>query len=249
MSNIIEVFNLKKSYQETAAVKDLSFTIKKGELFSLLGPNGAGKSTTIDILCTLLKPDGGEVKINGFRAGKEDLEIKNDIGIVFQDSILDASLTVRENLYLRSKFYIKKKSRIQRAVHEAALAVSAMEYIDRPYGKLSGGQRRRADIARAMVHTPSVLFLDEPTAGLDPQVRHDVWEMILRLKEERNMTILLTTHYMEEAAVSDRIIMLDHGLVAAGGTPMELKEKYQVNTLDEVFLKVAKREEVLSCRY
>lgn len=240
----MEVSHLKKSYRETAAVRDLSFHIKKGELFSLLGPNGAGKSTTIDILCTLLKPDGGEVKINGYMAGKEDLQIKKDIGIVFQDSLLDRSLTVRENLNLRAKLYMKKKSRIQKEVHEAVLAVSAMEYIDRQYGKLSGGQRRRVDIARALVHKPKILFLDEPTAGLDPQARQDIWKMILHLKEERKMTILLTTHYMEEAAVSDRIIMLDHGIVAERGTPAELKEKYQVNTLDEVFLKVAKSKGV-----
>lgn len=240
----MEVSHLKKSYRETAAVRDLSFHIKKGELFSLLGPNGAGKSTTIDILCTLLKPDGGEVKINGYMAGKEDLQIKKDIGIVFQDSLLDRSLTVRENLNLRAKLYMNKKSWIQQEVHEAVLAVSAMEYIDRQYGKLSGGQRRRVDIARALVHKPKILFLDEPTAGLDPQARQDIWKMILHLKEERKMTILLTTHYMEEAAVSDRIIMLDHGIVAERGTPAELKEKYQVNTLDEVFLKVAKSKGV-----
>lgn len=240
----MEVSHLKKSYRETAAVRDLSFHIQKGELFSLLGPNGAGKSTTIDILCTLLKPDGGEVKINGYMAGKEDLQIKKDIGIVFQDSLLDRSLTVRENLNLRAKLYMNKKSRIQQEVHEAVLAVSAMEYIDRQYGKLSGGQRRRVDIARALVHKPKILFLDEPTAGLDPQARQDIWKMILHLKEERKMTILLTTHYMEEAAVSDRIIMLDHGVVAERGTPAELKEKYQVNTLDEVFLKVAKSKGV-----
>lgn len=242
----MEVSHLKKSYRETAAVRDLSFHIKKGELFSLLGPNGAGKSTTIDILCTLLKPDGGEVKINGCMAGKEDLQIKKDIGIVFQDSILDRSLTVRENLNLRAKLYMKKKSRIQQDVHEAILAVSAMEYIDRQYGKLSGGQRRRVDIARALIHKPKILFLDEPTAGLDPQARQDIWKMILHLKEERKMTILLTTHYMEEATVSDRIVMLDHGVVAESGTPAELKEKYQVNTLDEVFLKVAKSEGVFA---
>lgn len=242
----MEVVHLKKSYRETAALRDLSFHIKEGELFSLLGPNGAGKSTTIDILCTLLKPDGGEVKINGCVVGKDDLQIKKDIGIVFQDSILDRSLTVRENLNLRAQFYIKKKSRRQQDIHEAVLAVSAMEYIDRQYGKLSGGQRRRVDIARALVHKPRILFLDEPTAGLDPQARQEIWKMIMHLKEERKMTILLTTHYMEEAAVSDRIIMLDHGIVAERGTPGELKEKYRVNTLDEVFLKVAKREGVLA---
>lgn len=239
MTNMIEINNLKKSYGQLQAVNDLSFVLTKGELLSLLGPNGAGKSTTIDILCTMLKQDNGKVKINGLSLGKDDIKIRQNIGVVFQDSVLDPLLTGRENLEIRAGFYFKKRADKQQAAHESALAAEAMEFIDRPYGKLSGGQRRRIDIARSLLNKPDLLFLDEPTTGLDPVARQSVWMMILQLRKQRGMSILLTTHYMEEAAVSDTIIMLDHGAIAAQGSPQKLKETYQAATLDEVFLKVA----------
>lgn len=230
MERIIEVKNLRKSYGSVQAVKDISFYVEQGKLFSFLGPNGAGKSTTIDILCTLLAFDEGEVTVNGQRMGDNDEAIRHSIGVVFQDSVLDTLLTVEENLKLRAGFYFKDKQKINQAVRNAAIATDVMGFINRPYGKLSGGQRRRADIARALIHTPKILFLDEPTTGLDPQTRKNVWNMIQELKEKTGMTVFLTTHYMEEAANSDYVIVIDHGEIAAKGTPAELKAEY-VNDL------------------
>ncbi|MDD2621284.1 MAG: ABC transporter ATP-binding protein [Syntrophomonadaceae bacterium] len=226
MDKIIEVSGLKKSYGDVKAVRDISFYVERGKLFSFLGPNGAGKSTTIDIICTLLACDGGEVNIDGYRLGENDDEIRGIIGVVFQDSVLDSLLTVKENLTIRAGFYIKNKEKIKQSVLTAARATGIMEFIDRPYGKLSGGQRRRADIARALLNTPKILFLDEPTTGLDPQTRKNVWDTIENLKNETGMTVFLTTHYMEEAAKSDYVIVIDNGEIAAKGTPAELKEKY-----------------------
>lgn len=241
MDKIIHVENLYKKFGEIQAVNGITFFVERGQLFSLLGPNGAGKSTTINILCTLLTYDGGSVIMDNFQLGKDDEQIKSRIGVVFQDSVLDPLLTVRENLTVRGKFYIKNSVSVKQAVHEAALAVDAMEFIDRPYGKLSGGQRRRVDISRALIHKPDILFLDEPTTGLDPQARKMVWETIKHLQQERGMTVFLTTHYMEEANLSDYIVMLNHGSIAEKGKPDELKNRYQVHTLDEVFLRVSER--------
>ncbi|MBR0600363.1 ABC transporter ATP-binding protein [Sinanaerobacter chloroacetimidivorans] len=231
MSKIIEVRNLRKNYGDLEAVKNLSFYVETGKLFSFLGPNGAGKSTTIDILCTLLASDSGEVIIDGKELGREDDKIRKEIGVVFQDNMLDPLLTVRENLSLRAGFYMSGKEKIHQAVRNAAGITELVEFLDRPYGKLSGGQRRRADIARALIHTPKILFLDEPTTGLDPQTRKSIWDTILKLKEEERMTIFLTTHYMEEAAGSDYIIVIDKGEIAAKGSPSELKEQYAKDLL------------------
>lgn len=231
MEKIIEVKNLKKSYGNVHAVKGISFYVEKGKLFSFLGPNGAGKSTTIDILCTLLTMNEGEVTIDGQRMCENEEAIRRSIGVVFQDSVLDALLTVRENLRIRAQFYFKDKHKIDHAVRNAAIATDVMGFIDRPYGKLSGGQRRRADIARALLHTPKLLFLDEPTTGLDPQTRKSVWNMIQALKEKTGMTVFLTTHYMEEAAGSDYVIVIDDGKIAAKGTPAELKAQYTSDLL------------------
>ncbi len=231
MDKIIEVKNLKKSYGNVKAVKDISFYVERGRLFSFLGPNGAGKSTTIDIICTLLACDSGEVLIDGNLLGKDDDKIRNIIGVVFQDNVLDSLLTVRENLTIRAGFYMNSKEKIKQAVLNAATATDVMGFIDRPYGKLSGGQRRRADIARALINTPKILFLDEPTTGLDPQTRKNVWDTIQKLKNETGMTIFLTTHYMEEAADSDYVMVIDNGEIAAKGTPTELKEKYASDLL------------------
>ncbi|WP_227847162.1 ATP-binding cassette domain-containing protein [Clostridioides sp. ZZV15-6598] len=240
MNKIIEVINLQKSYDTFKVVKGIDFYVEEGNLFALLGANGAGKSTTIDILCTLLNYDSGEVIIDGHKLGVEDNKIKEKIGVVFQESILDPLLTVRENLTIRAKFYIKNKDKVRQIVHESALSVGAMEFIDRPYGKLSGGQKRRADIARALLNTPKILFLDEPTTGLDPEARKCVWDTILKLQKQYGFSIVLTTHYMEEASKADYIVMLDYGVITAKGSPHELKYKYKANNLDDVFLNIVR---------
>ncbi len=231
MNKIVEVKSLVKSYKDVKAVKGIDFYVEEGKLFAFLGPNGAGKSTTIDTICTYLKPDSGEIIVDGCKVGKNDDEIRRKIGIVFQDSVLDPILTVRENITLRGSFYGLKGKKLAKAVEDACKVVNITEFMDRPYGKLSGGQRRRADIARALVNTPKILFLDEPTTGLDPQTRQNVWETIAQLQKENNMTVFLTTHYMEEAAEADYVIVIDNGTIAAKGTPAQLKEKYAKNTL------------------
>ncbi len=231
MDKIIEVKNLQKSYGPVRAVKGIDFYVERGKLFAFLGPNGAGKSTTIDMICTLLKPDAGEVFIDGCRLGREDDFIRSRIGAVFQDSVLDARLTVRENLMVRGKFYMKNAKDVKTAIANAAKVAGIEEFMDRPYGKLSGGQRRRADIARALINAPKILFLDEPTTGLDPQTRKSVWDMIARLQKDMEMTVFLTTHYMEEAAKADYIIIVDHGEIAVKGTPYELRDIYSSDLL------------------
>lgn len=231
MSKIVEVKSLVKSYKDVKAVKGIDFYVEEGKLFAFLGPNGAGKSTTIDMICTYLKPDSGEIIVDGCKVGKNDDEIRRKIGIVFQDSVLDPILTIRENITLRGSFYGLKGKKLAQAVENACEIVNITEFMDRPYGKLSGGQRRRADIARALVNTPKILFLDEPTTGLDPQTRQNVWETIAKLQKENNMTVFLTTHYMEEAAEADYVIVIDDGKLAAKGTPAQLKETYAKNTL------------------
>ena len=231
MNKIIEVQGLKKSFGSVDAVNGIGFYVEKGSLFAFLGPNGAGKSTTIDILSTQLRPDAGGVHISGCALGKDDDAIRAKIGIVFQDSVLDPLLTVKENLFLRGSLYGMDRETLKNAVLTAAHTADVMEFYNRPYGKLSGGQRRRADIARALVNTPDILFLDEPTTGLDPQTRHKVWNTISLLQKERSMTIFLTTHYMEEAARADYITIMDHGKIMASGTPARLKEQYTKDVL------------------
>lgn len=231
MSHIIKIEKLKKTYGEIEAVKEIDFYVETGKLFAFLGPNGAGKSTTIDILCTLLKPSSGQVIIDGHILGKEDDAIRNKIGVVFQNSVLDPLLSVRENLITRARFYGMNKEKIKEAVRSAALTADVMAFIDRPYGKLSGGQRRRADIARALINTPKILFLDEPTTGLDPKTKESVWQTIFELQKKTGMTIFLTTHYMEEAATADYIIIIDHGKIVAKGTPYDLQAQYSSDSL------------------
>ncbi|MEF9934490.1 MAG: ATP-binding cassette domain-containing protein [Clostridium sp.] len=231
MDKIIEVKNLKKSYKNVNAVKGLDFFVEKGGLFAFLGPNGAGKSTTIDIISTMLKMDSGEVIIDGLKLGYDDDKIRSIIGIVFQDNLLDPLLTVYENLYIRGNFYGLSQKELKASVNKAATASGVNEFLNRPYGKLSGGQRRRADIARALINTPKILFLDEPTTGLDPQTRQSVWETIEIIQKETGMTIFLTTHYMEEAANADYIIVIDNGEISAKGTPSSLKAMYSTDSL------------------
>lgn len=226
MQNIIEVSNLCKSYGDINAVADISFYVEQGKLFAFLGPNGAGKSTTINMICTFLKPDSGSVSVDGHTLGRDDDAIRQNIGVVFQDGLLDPLLTVRENLRVRGGFYGLKGQRLSDAVRDTADLTGVAELLHRPYGKLSGGQKRRCDIARALIHTPKILFLDEPTTGLDPQTRQNIWHTIQNLQKDTGMTLFLTTHYMEEAAEADFVIVIDKGIITAKGTPMQLKERY-----------------------
>ncbi len=226
MEKIIEISNLHKSYGSVKAVNGIDFTVKKGELFAFLGPNGAGKSTTIETICTLLKPDSGKVVVAGYELGKDDNEIRKNIGVVFQYSVLDDLLTVEENLSLRASFYGLYGKKRNKALAFAARATGVESFLKRPYGKLSGGQKRRTDIARALVNTPQIIFLDEPTTGLDPQTRKNVWQTIFTLQKQTQMTVFLTTHYMEEAANADNIAIIDNGKIVATGTPALLKEKF-----------------------
>ncbi len=241
LSKIIEVSGLRKSYGDVHAVKGLDFYIESGKIFAFLGPNGAGKSTTIDIICTFLKPDSGRVVVDGHVLGEEDNAIRSVIGAVFQDSLLDSLLTVRENLEIRGGFYGLRGRALRDAVENAARVAGVYEILKRPYGKLSGGQQRRCDIARALVHTPKILFLDEPTTGLDPQTRKNVWETVAALQKGSGMTVFLTTHYMEEAAGADYVIVIDDGKIVAKGTPSALKEAY---TTDKLTLSCADAEKV-----
>lgn len=231
MEKIIEIQNLKKSFKDIHAVNDISFYVEKGKLFSFLGTNGAGKSTTINILCTLLEKDTGTVLIDHCTLGKDNNEIRSKIGVVFQDNALDPLLSVKENILTRGKLYNLKGKELMDSLEFVINATDIGEFVNRPYGKLSGGQKRRVDIARALIHKPSILFLDEPTTGLDPSTRELVWNTIANLQKEYQMTIFLTTHYMEEAATSDYIVIINHGQIVAQGTPYDLKEKFSQDTL------------------
>lgn len=231
MSKIIEVEGLKKAFGSVQAVQGISFYAEAGKLFAFLGPNGAGKSTTVDILCTILKPDAGTVLIDSKKLGVDDSAIRDQIGVVFQDHLLDPLLTVEENMRVRGSFYKKSRAELSEAVSWAANAAGVNDFLKRPYGKLSGGQRRRADVARALINTPKILFLDEPTTGLDPQTRKNLWDNITRLQKETGMTVFLTTHYMEEAAEADYVVVIDNGIISAKGSPVELREQYASDLL------------------
>ena len=231
MNKIIEVERLSKSFGKVLAVNDISFYVEEGSLFSFLGTNGAGKSTTISIMLTLLKQNEGKVKINGFTVGKQDDKIRQEIGVVFQDSLLDPLLTVEENLNVRGSFYGMSKNEKHEAVKRVIAVTDLASFIDRPYGKLSGGERRRTDIARALIHNPTVLIMDEPTTGLDSYNRKSIWKTILQLQKETKMTVFLTTHYIEEAANSDYVVVMNEGQIVAKGTPEQLKNNYASDSL------------------
>lgn len=243
MTYAIEVSNLKKHFGTIEAVKGIHFQVKKGSLFAFLGSNGAGKSTTIEILCTLLDKTSGDVTINGHRLGtmKENERIRQSIGIVFQQSLLDKELTVKENIFHRGRFYHLTKAQLTENYHFVWQYLKLGEIEHKKYGQLSGGQRRRADIARAIIHKPSILFLDEPTTGLDPHTRKFVWETIERLRKEIGMTIFLTTHYMEEATNADQIVIIKKGEIVAQGTPNELKERF---ASDQIILSFKKETDI-----
>ncbi len=226
MENIIEINGLCKSFGEVKAVQNLSFRVKKGELFAFLGVNGAGKSTTISILCGQLAKDSGSVTICGENIEKSLDKLTRTLGVVFQNSVLDQALTVKENLASRAALYGIKSAAFAWRLSELAKLLSFEDLLGRTVGKLSGGQRRRIDIARALLHKPEILILDEPTTGLDPQTRKLLWNVVENLRREEGMTVFLTTHYMEEAADADYVVILDSGKIAAEGTPLALKNAY-----------------------
>ena len=223
---MLRIDGLKKRFGDIQAVDDLSFSIKKGELFAFLGVNGAGKSTTISIICGQLKSDGGSVKIGGADVTDNAENIKRQLGVVFQNSVLDKSLSAKDNLACRAALYGIKGAELAQKMDEITEILSLGDILKRPVGKLSGGQRRRIDVARALIHSPSILILDEPTTGLDPQTRRMIWDVISRMRREKTMTVMLTTHYMEEAADADHVLIIHKGRKAAEGTPAELKTKY-----------------------
>ena len=226
MDNIMEISHLYKSFGEVKAVQDLNFCVKKGELFAFLGVNGAGKSTTINIMCGELRKDSGSVRICGADLDREPDSIRRKLGVVFQGSALDKDLSVRDNLRSRAALYGIHGKVFEKRLEELTELLDFADLLKRPLGKLSGGQRRRIDIARALLHEPEILILDEPTTGLDPQTRTNLWQVIGRLRREQGMTVFLTTHYMEEAADADYVVIIDHGRIAAEGTPLTLKNTY-----------------------
>ena len=226
MENMIQIEHLEKHFGEVHAVNDLSFRVKPGELFAFLGVNGAGKSTTINILCGQLPKDSGSVTICGSDLDKDPDFIKRSLGVVFQNSVLDKELTVKDNLESRAALYDIHGAAFRARLAELSELLDFKDLLRRPVGKLSGGQRRRIDIARALLHEPKILILDEPTTGLDPQTRNLLWNVIGELRCRKNLTVFLTTHYMEEAADADFVVILDHGQIVAEGTPLTLKNTY-----------------------
>lgn len=230
MQNIIEVQSLVKKYKDVCAVRDISFSVEEGSFFSFLGVNGAGKSTTINILCTVLEKTSGCVKIGGYDLDKQKAKIKELIGIVFQNSVLDKQLTVKENLISRASYYGFSKTEAKSRIKTLAEIFELDGMLDRKYINLSGGQRRRVDIVRALINRPKILFLDEPTTGLDPHTRMQVWSIINKLRKETGLTVFLTTHYMEETSDCDNVVIIDSGKISACDTPHNLKKKYASNS-------------------
>lgn len=243
---ILEIEHLSKSYGAVKAVDDISFDIDKGEFFSFLGVNGAGKSTTINIITTVLPKDSGKVYVFGADIDRDPMAIRAKIGIVFQNSVLDGRLSVYDNLSSRAALYGMRGAEKKKRIKEIAETLELNEFLKRPYAKLSGGQRRRTDIARALINTPELLILDEPTTGLDPQTRLTVWAAIDRIRQRTGMSVLLTTHYMEESAAADRIVIIDEGKLVAEGSPVALKDKYSSDSVRLYMPKTAETDRILS---
>jgi multidrug/hemolysin transport system ATP-binding protein len=228
---IIQIRDIKKNYGPIEAVKGISFSIREGEFFSLLGPNGSGKTTTISMICTILSMDAGSVEIRGYRVGRDDKKIRRMLGVVFQNNRLDSVLTVRENLEIRGRLYSLPKPTLENRIEELLTITGAVDLVKRKYGTLSGGEKRKVDVARALIHSPKILLLDEPTTGLDPESRSKIWQMVTNLRNEENVTILLTTHYLEETNESDHVVVLNEGRVQVAGKPSEIKDRYSHNFL------------------
>lgn len=226
MKNIVQIDHLNKSFGTVKAVQDLSFRVKEGELFAFLGINGAGKSTTINIMCGQLSKDSGSIIIDEHDLDENVEYIKRELGVVFQTSVLDSALSVYDNLESRAALYGIVGASFRERLAQLSKMLGFEDLLRRSVGKLSGGQRRRIDIARALLHKPKILILDEPTTGLDPQTRKTLWSIISDLRKNENMTVFLTTHYMEEAAEADYVVIIDSGKISAEGTPLELKNSY-----------------------
>lgn len=241
MENVIEIQHLIKDFKDVRAVNDLSFKVKKGEFFAFLGVNGAGKSTTISIMCGKLSRNSGSVLINGLDIDKDMDQIRKVLGVVYQNNVLDKVLTVYDNLKSRAGLYNITGEEFKKRYEYFADILDFKDLKDRVYGKLSGGQKRRVDIARALLHNPEILILDEPTTGLDPQTRKLVWEVIDKIRKERQMTVFLTTHYMEEVSDANYVVILNKGEIVASGTPLELKNKY---TGDFISIYSIKKEDI-----
>lgn len=224
--DIIQIEHLKKYYGDVKAVDDITFSVQKGEFFAFLGVNGAGKSTTISILCGQLPRTSGSVKVAGRDVDDAPAHIRQKLGVVFQNSVLDKSLSVFDNLKYRAALYSITGRAFLKKLDELSALFSLGPILKRPVGKLSGGQRRRVDLARALVHDPELLILDEPTTGLDPQTRQSVWATVNAIRKVRGTTVFLTTHYMEEASDADRVVIIDGGKILADATPLELKNRY-----------------------
>lgn len=236
---IIEVKDFVKKYGNYTAVNNISFDVAEGKIFAFLGPNGAGKSTTINTLCTIFDKTSGTLKIDGKDVTKEKNKVRSAIGVVFQDCTLDNKMTIEENLKMHCAFYKVPKEKVEERIKFVLTLVDLLKQRKKSVAALSGGMKRRVEIARALIHYPKVLFLDEPTAGLDPQTRAHVWEYILHLQKEKNITIFLTTHYMDEAEFCDKVAIIDHGRIVAHDTPRSLKKKY---TKDNAYITTSKPE-------
>ena len=243
---ILQIDHLSKSYGDLKAVDDISLKVKKGSLFSFLGMNGAGKSTTINIICSILKKDSGKIYVNGYDLDKDVNKIKEEIGIVFQNSVLDNDLTVYQNLKVRASFYGFSKKEEKEKINNIVNLLQLNDILDKPINKLSGGQKRRVDIARSMIHNPKLLILDEPTTGLDPKTRLMVWNLINEIRNETGMNVFLTTHYMEEAEESTYIVIMNKGKIISEGTPLELKNKYTSDYIKAYLDKNEQLEELLN---
>lgn len=233
MGNIIEVKNFTKKYGKFTAVDNISFDVEEGSIFAFLGPNGAGKSTTINTLCTIFDKTEGMMRIDGKDVSRQKDQVRSVIGVVFQDSTLDTKMTLEENLIMHCHFYNIDKKQIPGRIDFALEIVDLLDWKKKMVGSLSGGMKRRVEIARSLLHTPKVLFLDEPTTGLDPQTRAHIWDYIVKLQKESNMTIFLTTHYMDEAEICKKVAVIDGGKIVAMDTPYQLKKQY---TRDKAYI-------------
>lgn len=244
----LKIENLVKSYGDIKAVNDVSFEVAEGSLFAFLGINGAGKSTTINIICSILQKDGGKIFVDGLDLDENAALIKRNIGIVFQSSVLDGELTVKQNLDIRTSFYSLSKEEKRENINSIIELLELQPILNRTVKTLSGGQMRRVDIARAMVHNPRLLILDEPTTGLDPKTRLAVWSLIDKIRREKSMTVFLTTHYLEEADMASDVVIMDKGRIIAHGTPNELKNRYSSDSLYSFGERSAELEAALSAR-
>ncbi|MFO8069708.1 MAG: ABC transporter ATP-binding protein [Alkalibacterium sp.] len=236
MKPIIEVKNYTKKYGDFTAVDDVSFEVEEGSIFAFLGPNGAGKSTTINTLCTMMEKTAGTLLIDGKDVSTEKDAVREAIGVVFQSQTLDEKMTVNENLKMHCVFYGVPKQEVKDRIYFVLTLVDLLDWQNKSVSSLSGGMKRRVEIARALLHYPKVLFLDEPTSGLDPQTRNRMWEYIARLQKEKNITIFLTTHYMDEAEICDHVAIMDNGKIMVNDTPENLKRLY---TKDKAIVKVS----------